>query len=778
MRVLDALQKAIRDTATYNPDIQVAPFCIFWTDKDRQWEASLPLLQDVLPELLTLGSYDVSRRTGPAIWLRCVVSGYDPQTPLVDGHIPIIYLPGVSRQELRAVENCPDHLKAIAELQYRGLFWSQLNTRDWTLLAFLVSSQGGLGLDVAQDNETKNGLMLAMNRLLDEEVQSLRERRLEKDFFNELASGRDVPKDILLWMDDAERFKLSRDENAWKAFIEICISQFAFNPEKAGLIEAARLLANHQGPWITVWDRYREAPFRYPAIPTLIRKAQLPAFDLFTDAESAEGWPQWNESEEKDLLSQLSMKCAGQPPHVARFEVMKLEERHGARRGLVWAELGEAPLAMMLEPLSQLATLTEQELPSATLKDLQEAYQITGWKVDAAMLATFSVPVLEEMHTVISSVVQAVYTPWAANAASKLQALVRNSGYPGHRGKQLEAKYSDGTCIVFVDGLRYDTAKRLEELLENEGMDTEEHPFWTTLPSNTISGKAAVSPVSSMLDGSGDPKEFVPGVAGTDRSLKGGYHLRKLLLDSGWQILEKQETGDVTGRAWCEVGNLDREGHDRGWRMALHIETLLSEIKRRVMTLSEAGWKTIKIVTDHGWILLPGGMPKADLPSYLTETQGGRYASIKEGATSGQMVYPWYWDTAWDVALAPGISCYRAGEEYQHGGLSLQECLTLQLAVKSGAASTDIFEGSLVLTWKGLRCNVEAGGDYFGLFVDIRLEPALASTSVVLEAKPFRENGTISVVVEDEELEGRNASLLLLDANNTVVYQMDTVIGG
>ena len=105
MRVLDALQKAIRDTATYNPDIQVAPFCIFWTDKDRQWEASLPLLQDVLPELLTLGSYDVSRRTGPAIWLRCVVSGYDPQTPLVDGHIPIIYLPGVSRQELRAVEN-------------------------------------------------------------------------------------------------------------------------------------------------------------------------------------------------------------------------------------------------------------------------------------------------------------------------------------------------------------------------------------------------------------------------------------------------------------------------------------------------------------------------------------------------------------------------------------------------------------------------------------------------------------------------------------------------
>jgi hypothetical protein len=778
MRVLDALQKAIRDAAIYNPEIQVAPFCILWPDKDRQWEASLPLLRDALPELLTLGNYDVSKREGPAIWLRCAVSGFDLQTPLVDGHVPILYLPGVSRQELRAVESCPDHLKAIAELQYRGVFWSQLNARDWTLFAFLVSAQGGVGLDIAQDNETKNALMLAMTRLLDEEVESLHGRRLEKDFFNELVSGKDVPKDILLWLDDAERFRLSRDENAWKAFIEICISQFAFNPEKAGPIEAARLLANHQGPWITVWDRYREAASRYPSIPDQIRKAQPPAFDLFTDIEAADGWPQWNESEEKDLLSQLSMKCAGQSPHVARSGVLKLEEKHGARRGLVWAELGDAPLALILKHLSRLATLTEQELPSATLKDLEEAYRITGWKADAAMLAAFAVPVSDEMHTVISSVVQAIYAPWLVNAATKLQTLVRKSGYPGDRGKQLEFKYSDGTCLVFVDGLRYDTAKRLKELLEREGLDTEEHPFWTTLPSNTISGKAAVSPVASMLDGSGDPKEFVPGVVGTGYSLKGGYHLRKLLLDSGWQILEKQATGDVKGRAWCEVGNLDHEGHDRGWRLALHIEPLLKEIQGRVMALSEAGWSTIRIVTDHGWILLPGGLPKADLPSYLTETQSGRCASIKSGAESGQMVYPWYWDTAWDVALAPGISCYRAGEEYQHGGLSLQECLTLQMIVKSGTPSTDVFKGTLNLTWRGLRCNVASDGDFFGLFVDIRLEPGLASTSVVLETKPFRDDGITSVVVEDEDLDGRAASLLLLDANNTVVYQMDTIIGG
>lgn len=777
MRIIEALRDAIRHVANYNRNTQVSPFCILWPDKDRQWEASVPLLREVLPELLTLGDYDVSKRTGPAIWLRYVVSGLDPQTPLIEGHIPILYLPGVSRQELRAVENCPDHLKAIAELQYRGVFWSQYSSKDWTIVAFLVSSQGGLGLDVAQDNDTKNALMLAINRLLEEDVETLKGKRLEKDFFNELVSGKDVPKDILLWMDDADRFKLSRDENAWKAFIEICVSQFAFNPEKAGTIEAAKLLANHQGPWITVWDRYREAASRYPSIPDVIRKAQPPAFDLFSDVETVGGWPQWNESEEKDLLVRLT-RCAQQPSHIARAEVLKLEGTHGSRRKLVWAELGFAPLAMVLKPLSELAELIGEDLPSATVKDLEEAYRTVGWKVDAAMLAVLSIPVSEELHLVISSVIQVLYEPWMENAARKLQALVQKAGYPGDRNKQPDPKFNDGTCIVFVDGLRYDTAKRLKEMIEADGREVEEYPFWTTLPSITISGKAAVTPIASLLDGSGDPKEFIPGVAGTNHSLKGGYHLRKLLVDSGWQILEKQQIGNVKGRAWCEVGNLDEEGHNRGWKLALHLESLLKEIRERVIALSEAGWKTIRIVTDHGWILLPEGLPKTELPSYLTESKSGRCASIKVGAVSEQMVYPWYWDTAWDVALAPGVSCYRAGEEYQHGGLSPQECLTLQLTIKGKKISSDAFNGSLTLTWKGLRCSVVADGDFFGLSVDIRLEPGLASTSVVTEPKPFRDNGTTSVVVEDEDLDGKAASLLLLDVNNNVIYQMDTHIGG
>jgi len=41
----------------------------------------------------------------------------------------------------------------------------------------------------------------------------------------------------------------------------------------------------------------------------------------------------------------------------------------------------------------------------------------------------------------------------------------------------------------------------------------------------------------------------------------------------------------------------------------------------------------------------------------------------------------WFWDSAEAVVLAPGISCFVAGTEYAHGGLTLQEALIPSLAV-------------------------------------------------------------------------------------------------
>jgi len=108
--VCTGLVKALRDASVFNPEVHVAPACIIWPDRDRQWEAIVPRLQNELPELLVLGDYKPEIRIGPAIWLRCVIAGKVDDVNLPANKPPIFYLPGVSRQDLRAVENCPDHL--------------------------------------------------------------------------------------------------------------------------------------------------------------------------------------------------------------------------------------------------------------------------------------------------------------------------------------------------------------------------------------------------------------------------------------------------------------------------------------------------------------------------------------------------------------------------------------------------------------------------------------------------------------------------------------------
>ena len=53
-----------------------------------------------MPQLFALGEYAPENRTGPSIWLRCVVERALEPPELPDETTPVIYLPGVGRQEL------------------------------------------------------------------------------------------------------------------------------------------------------------------------------------------------------------------------------------------------------------------------------------------------------------------------------------------------------------------------------------------------------------------------------------------------------------------------------------------------------------------------------------------------------------------------------------------------------------------------------------------------------------------------------------------------------
>lgn len=780
MRVIEHLIKALRDSAIFNPEIQVAPACILWPDKECQWQAVIPRLQGELAELLVLGDYAPENRTGPAIWLRCVIANKAPDVNLPIDRVPIFYLPSVSRQDLRAIEDCPERLKPLAELQYRGAIWSQANAKDWTIMAFLKSSQGGLGLDVAQDNDARNAMQLALYRLLDEEIERLRAKRLDKDYFNTLLTGGDPVRDLLRWLDLGDAFQATRGANEWQAFVEVCKSQLAFNPQSAGVLAGAGKLAMREGPWHAVWERYSEAPKRYPNIPGRIRQCKPPDLGIFdTPAEKLGAWPQWNEEQEKSLQQDL-LGLNHLPAHEARKRVLELEKAHGPRRELVWADLGESPLALAVKHLAVIAEVTKTALAAGSVVDLQAGYVTQGWRADDAVLSALACVDKVPDFDAVTAAIRAIYLPWLEESARYLQQQVDGAVYPGGRIAEIPAFYRvDGQCVLFVDGLRFDTARRLSATLEAHGCQVSEAMNWSALPSVTATGKAAASPVRTQIKGADDGDDFEPCVAATGQSLKGGYHLKKLLSDNHWKVLDRTENGDGQGNAWCEFGDIDSEGHARGWKLAKHIAPLLAEIAERIGALLEAGWNSVRVVTDHGWLLMPGKLPTIHMPKDLTDNKWGRCALIKPGASTSERLYPWFWNPHQQFALADGVSCYGKSVDYNHGGLSLQECLTLELVVtRSGSASAKPVAEVTDIAWKGLRCTVVVDGQYANLFLDIRTQAGDPASSVVVSLKPLKDNGTASVVVENEELQGRAAFLVLLSATGELVAEANTVIGG
>jgi len=62
--ILQELVRAVREAAVFNAQIQVPPACILWPDKERQFEAIIPRLQEQMPELCVLGKYNAESRRG------------------------------------------------------------------------------------------------------------------------------------------------------------------------------------------------------------------------------------------------------------------------------------------------------------------------------------------------------------------------------------------------------------------------------------------------------------------------------------------------------------------------------------------------------------------------------------------------------------------------------------------------------------------------------------------------------------------------------------------
>jgi hypothetical protein len=380
----------------------------------------------------------------------------------------------------------------------------------------------------------------------------------------------------------------------------------------------------------------------------------------------------------------------------------------------------------------------------------------------------------QEDRAAISAATGHVYTPWLRDLAEQFQNRVKQKPLPGREVARLR-DVAPGTCVFFADGLRFDLGQRLKELLETKGLLVQLHQQTAALPTVTPTAKPAISPVVAEIAGLTAGKDFRPSLARDSKELTID-RFRKLLAESGYQILGGDETGKSDGRGWTEAGNLDDTGHKEGLNLARRVRELLAGFVERVEALLEAGWQEVRVVTDHGWLLVPGGLPKADLPKFLTATRWGRCAVVKPSATVDYPSFPWFWADDVRVASPYGIDSFIAGKEYSHGGLSVQECVVPQLAVRLGkkaGVSAKIEQ----VRWAGLRCRVTLGGDFGGCSVDLRDKPADPATSLT-GAKLVPEDGKAALVVSDDGRAESSTTLVLLDASGKVVEKMPLVVGG
>jgi hypothetical protein len=766
MTVLASILQSLRIAASYNTHELAAPRVILWPDEERLWTQSIEPLLESYPALWSLGDYSPDQATGPAAWLR-----YQLETQ-GGKDVPVLYLPGIGRSAFRSADQCPHQAKHLFALQFQGQFWTQKNGKDWTPLAFLLSADGGLGLDVAADHETKQAIQECLPALLDVEVKALRVGKLEAGDFRAIVT-KDPAQTLLRWMGNPDSIKLEMEKSGseWTSFRAVCRDAYGLDLEKDGTITAADKLTSDMAAWALVWKRYREAPRAYPGVKELL-EARSPV-SLF---EEKEYFPRVNRHEEARLETDLlGLSSAVTKDALATIKMLAAE--HAPRATWVWATLGESPLALAIGHLQDLAEVVQASGNPSTWEALADYYATRGWKADRSVLRTLDAARSIAATKAVTAAIRAVYLPWLEKFSILTQALAATYPTTGPQTcRTLPAE--EGTVYLFADGLRLDLARGLEERLLTSGLGVEIafNVAWSALPTVTATAKPPWMPLASKLGG---PLEGVGFQAKEHSNGKALVHARfkQLVAELGILFLESHELGLPTGCAWTEFGSVDTYGHEQGAKLAWRVEEELTGLQQRIAELLQIGWTTVHVITDHGWLMLPGGLPKAELPQHLTASRWSRCAIPEPGAQHGYPMTAWFWDAAEAVVLAPGVSCFVSGVEYAHGGLTMQEALIPSLTVSAketgGATSVVMTE----MRWSGLRLNVVLEGAQ-GLTIDLRRKVADAATSFAARPTTGPADGQkTSLLVADDEALGVAAFLVVVDHTGQAIFKHPVIIG-
>ena len=199
-------------------------------------------------------------------------------------------------------------------------------------------------------------------------------------------------------------------------------------------------------------------------------------------------------------------------------------------------------MAQAIACLAELADLTTTGVASDELSAMAGWYASDGCKTDDLAIRVLASATSAADRSAVCAALHAVYDPWLEETARAFQAAATD--YRGQVGLDVQP----GTCVVFVDALRFDLAHRLAKRLAPLSLTTK--PRLAAFPTVTPTGQPAVAPVAAKWQAG-------PAFDAADdqgRSVKGQV-FRNALADAGVQFLDWKlaEIGDPTGIGWNPV---------------------------------------------------------------------------------------------------------------------------------------------------------------------------------------------------------------------------------
>lgn len=766
--IYDKVIQALKQAEKHNSAVMVKPEVILWPDPENQWADVIDVLQETLDNLFIYGTYEPKKKQGPSIWLKCMIAKSIPKATWSSKTIPIIYLPGISKNELKNVEEVGFQLQPLVEYQYTGTIFSQENGKEWTVLAFIENPSNGLGLKINKDNATKEALKKALPTIFQDKEVLLGKTIIDADFLNNQLFPDSIPS-ILKWICKGDAFLNSLDKGKKEVFVNLCKSNYDFEPDHRNIKAIVEKLGSQRNHWNNVWQFYAAAPKKYPEIEEFLRLAKPDDLGEDMFILPLESWPQVNEEKEEELRNQLEKALKLDPKKINEL-LQNLEKEHKVRRNWVWYELQKAPLVKALYWLNIMTEIATAPFPSASIDEIKNYYTTKGFKADTAMRKAMASVKTEKDKSLLKNLIKLIYQPWLENITNKFQALVEegSSIFTNQRATEESESY-----VLFVDAFRYELAEEFCEKLSKLKYKVNLNNSWSAIPSLTPTAKPNVSPIATMVSVNSEIKEFRPQLESGKDLLTAEF--RKTLKSVNFNHIVTAHDINPNVNSWEEIGDIDTKGHEEQSDMVKRIDELFEQVQESLDVAFEKGVKKIKIVTDHGWLLLPGGLPKTKINAGLTETRWGRCALIKEGVSTSFLHLPWRWNPAIFIAYAPGISFFKANEEYAHGGISIQECLVPTIYIENPnvlSANAKIQD----IKWINLKCTVKTESAKENYTIDIRTKYNDESTSIVESRNKLITDNQGYLMVSDHA-ESLGATIVLLDENGRILDRLATTVG-